>query len=59
MKNCNSSHYWQTVGYYNAGWGISSDCEVLWCKVCGAIHKNKTVRPEISKKAKTYNAGNK
>ena len=52
MKYNNCNHDWKAVGYYNAGWGISADCKVLWCEVCGAIHKNKTVSPKVNKRVK-------
>lgn len=39
-------HKWKVVGYYNAGWGISTDCPVYWCSYCGAIHKLRTVKPK-------------
>lgn len=39
-------HNWKKVGYYSSGFGISSDNIIYWCIDCGALHKNKTVKPK-------------
>lgn len=50
----NDIHKYKCVGYYSSGFGISTDCEVLWCSYCGAIKKNRVTRPEVSKKPKKW-----
>ena len=37
-------HSWKKIGYYDAGWGISSSCILSWCKECGAISKSYSLK---------------
>ncbi len=45
-------HIWKQVGYYSAGWGISTDCVVYWCNYCGTLKKttlglSRTTKPKV------------
>ncbi len=40
-------HKWKVIGFYDAGFGISSSCKVYWCPYCGATNKgNRTTNPK-------------
>lgn len=41
------THTWKEVGYYNAGFGISSNCIIYWCTFCGALYKNRVLKPKV------------
>lgn len=48
IKKC--LHSWKEIGYYDAGWGISTSCIIYWCMTCGSIKKNyKTIKPKANK----------
>lgn len=45
----NHQHKFILIGYFNGGWGISTDCPVHWCAYCGSIRRWNKIK-KIKKK---------